>query len=270
MAEQITRKVMRYIKEGKEDEALKGFGVNDRLRAAITADLDKIAVFDGAGRLEALDITKMTDSNAASELVQVIHRGVNQIVQGTFIGERGKWVHDGWLKLLTQFRSFSITSMEKQWGRQRNSHGTFAAFGMLLGAMSMAAPIYMARVYAASVGREDQQEYLEKRLTPQGIAKGTMNYVAMSGMFGDFADLLTAVAPDEVKDKLGIQLTGTRAGTESEFIGTFLAPSAGLVDDAWKYLQSPDDLKEGAKLLPFGRLPYLIPLLNTVPKPERD
>jgi hypothetical protein len=270
MAEQVTRKVMRYIKEGKEDEALKGFGVNDNLRAALAADLDKIAVFDGNNKLTALDITKMTDPAVASELVQVIHRGVNQIIQGTFIGERGKWVHDGWLKLLTQFRSFSITSMEKQWGRQRNSHGVFAATGMLLGAMSMAAPIYMARVYAASIGREDQQEYLKARLTPQGIAKGTMNYVAMSGLFGDFADLLTAVAPDKVKDKLGITQTGTRAGTESEFIGTFLAPSAGLVDDAWKYLQSPDDLKEGAKLAPLGKLPYMIPLLNLIPKTERD
>jgi hypothetical protein len=270
MAEQVTKKVFRYIREGKEDAALQGFGITPELRAKLEAELPNIAVFAPNGSLKALDITKMADQAAASELVQVVHRGVNQIIQGTFIGERGKWAHDGWLKLLLQFRSFPIIAMEKQWGRQVNTRGVAAALGILVGSMSIAAPLHMARVYAASIGREDQQEFIDQRLTPQAIAMATMNYVAMSGLFGDFMQLLTAVSPDEFKKATGLQQAGTRVGTESDFIGSFIAPSADLVNDLWKYAQSPDDFKEGSKLLPFGRVPYLIPLLNTIPKPERD
>lgn len=268
MAEQVTKKVFRYIREGKEDVALQGFGITPELRAKLEAELPNIAEFAPNGSLEALDITKMADQAAASELVQVVHRGVNQIIQGTFIGERGKWAHEGWLKLLLQFRSFPIIAMEKQWGRQVNTRGVVAALGMLVGSMSIAAPLHMARVYAASIGREDQQEFINQRLTPQAIAMATMNYVAMSGLFGDFMQLLTAVSPDEFKEATGLQQVGTRVGTESDFIGSFIAPSADLVNDLWKYAQSPGDFKEGARLFPGGRIPYMIPLINAIPKSD--
>ncbi|MCL5460343.1 hypothetical protein M3M33_17025, partial [Loigolactobacillus coryniformis] len=61
-------------------------------------------------------MTKITDPVARNATIQAVWRGTNQIIQGTYIGERGKWAHDGWQQLLTQFRTFSLVSMEKQWG----------------------------------------------------------------------------------------------------------------------------------------------------------
>lgn len=256
MAEQVVHKMLRYIREGKDDVALQQFGVTEQMRQALRSDLANIATFDASGRLTSLDVTKISDPNIREQTIQAVWRGTQQIIQGTFIGERGKWAHDGWLKLMTQFRTFSLVSAEKQWGRQRNSRGAAGAFGIMLGSMSIAAPIYMARTYAASVGRPDQEEYLEQRLTPEAVARATLNYVAVSGLAGDFIDLTTSVLP------LGIAPTGGRAGVESDFIGNYVLPASSLVDDIWKYAQSPLNAEDAARIMPGSRMPYLIPFLN--------
>jgi hypothetical protein len=258
MAEQIVHKALRYIREGKNDIALQQFGITPELQAAMRAELDTIAKFDANGRLFQFDVTKMSDPNMREAFIQAVWRGNSQIIQGTFIGERGKWAHEGVLKMMTQFRTFPIVSMEKQWGRQRNSRGAAAAVGIVLGAMSLAAPIYMARTYASSIGRPDQEAYLEERLQPQHIARAAMNYVAGLGMAPDFIDAVSAVMPDS----MSLRPTGGRAAVETDFVGNFIAPAASLADDAWKYLQSPLSLEDATRILPFRNLPLVLPLMN--------
>jgi hypothetical protein len=261
MAEQIVHKMMRYVRTGGDDVALRDFGITPEVQAYLRENLDKIATFDG-DRLVRFEADKLPDSPMRDQVIQSVWRGTQQIIQGTFIGERGKWAHDGFLKLLTQFRSFSITSMEKQWGRQRNQRGGYAAFGMAMGAMSMVWPIYAARVYANSIGRPDQEEYIDKQLTPQNVARASLNYIAMSGLAGDFIDTLTAVAPDSVKEATGFNPMGS-TGKEADLVGNYVLPAAGLANDAFKWLQSPTEIQDAAKILPLSRLPYLVPLMNT-------
>src|SRR5690606_1061269 len=86
------------------------------------------------------------DVQAMNEFIAAIRRGVGQIIQETFVGETGKWAHNGWLKFLTQFRTYSITSFEKQFVRQLRTHGAAKAAAILLGSISVAAPIYATRV----------------------------------------------------------------------------------------------------------------------------
>jgi hypothetical protein len=258
-AEQIVRKAADYLKNGGNDAALRDMGVSDELMTKLRKDLPNIAQFEG-NKLTNFDISKTTDPEAANEFIQSIHRGVSQIIQGTFIGERGAWAHDGVMRLMTQFRTFSLTSIEKQWARQVGNVGTAKALGMMLGAMSIAAPIYMARTYLASVGRADQEAYLEKQLTATQIARASLNYISMSGLAGDFLDATTAVT--------GVgKVTGGRAGNTSEFVGNLVAPSAGLANDVWKGMQNSKegtDPHELLKALPFSRLPYMIPAINAL------
>jgi hypothetical protein len=107
---------------------------------------------------------------------------------------------------------------EKQWGRQRNSRGLAATLGLLLGTMSIAAPIYMLRTYLASIGREDQEEYLERRLSMYEIGKNTMNYVALSGLAPDFLEVAGAIAPEDFREALGMP-AGGRYGAGGTAIG---------------------------------------------------
>lgn len=252
MAEQIVLKAVKYLKEGSNDKALRDMGFTDELMGKLRKDLDSFVQFEG-NRVKRLDITQLADRQAANEFIQAVHRGSAQIIQGTYIGETGKWAHSGWLKLLTQFRTFSITSVEKQWGRNVNNYGALGAVGILLGAMSVAAPIYIARVALASVGRADREEYLAERLSFEHLARASLNYVSMSGLAGDFLDAASAVSG------VGKQ-TGGRTGNATEFVGNVVAPSAGLANDLWKALQNT---KEGTdphdllKSLPFSKLPLV-------------
>jgi hypothetical protein len=258
VAEQIVHKAMKMVRDGTDSKVLADMGIDAQLAADLRMELPNIARFDGAGRLQELDITKAENRKAAEAFVQAVHRGTGQIIQGTFIGETGKWAHSGWLRLLTQFRTFSITSVEKQWGRNRNNHGVAVALGILVGAMSMAAPIYMARQVVNSIGRPDQEEWLDKQLSFEKVARATLNYVAMSGLAGDFLDAFASVT--------GLtESTGGRAGSTTEFVGTVIAPAAGLADDLWRGIQNSKDgtdVHELVKNLPFAKLPMLVPVIN--------
>ena len=261
MAEQIVAKAARYLSEGKNDAALRDMGITDALAARLRADINQAATFEG-GRLKEFDVTKFQDTNAANEFIQAIHRGTSQIIQGTFIGETGSWAHDGLLRILTQFRTFSITSIEKQWARQRGNYGVAGALGILMGSMALAAPIYMARTALSSIGRPDRDEYLDRQLTVTQIARASLNYVAVAGLSGDLMDALTALTGTG-------ELTGGRSGAQSQFVGNVVAPSAGLADDLWRAMQNnkdgtdPHDL---IKNLPFSKLPVLQQAINALGK----
>jgi hypothetical protein len=79
-------------------------------------------------------------------------------------------------------------------------------------------------------------------------------------MAGDFLDLGTALLPEE----LGVKPTGGRAGVESDFVGNYVLPASSLVNDIWKYTQSPLDAGDAAKILPMSRIPYIVPFVNAV------
>jgi len=258
VAEQIVHKASKFLRDGGTDKALADMGIDSALAAKLQADLHNIATFDSAGNLSKFDITKATDKEAAAAFVQAVHRGAGQIIQGTFIGETGKWAHSGWLRLLTQFRTFSITSVEKQWARNRNNYGLASAVGMLMGSMSIAAPVYMARQAVYSIGKDDQEAWLEKQLSASKIARATLNYVAASGLAGEFLDAFASVSGMA-------EATGGRSGGTTKFVGNIVAPAAGLADDLWAAVQNNKDGTDVHELLkngPFAKLPMLAPVLN--------
>lgn len=250
ISEQIVHKSFRFIRNGEDNAALRSMGLSDELAARLRADLPNIASFDDAGNLTRLDLTKAIDHAAAAEFVQAVHRGGRQIIQGTFIGETGKWAHNDLLRLLTQFRTFTLTSMEKQWTRQRVDVGTAKAFGLLMGQMSFALPIHMARVMANSAGREDREEYLERQMHPAMLARAVLNYTSISGLAGDVLDAGAMLT--------GAEASGVRSGNSSP-LGAI--PALGYVESGAKVLRDRDP-REAIRMLPGGNLPFLTPVVN--------
>jgi hypothetical protein len=266
MSEQIVHKAVRFIRTGAEDAALADMGFSPATLKALKKDLPAMAKFEG-DKLVDFDITKATDKTAAAEFVTAVNRGASQIIQGTYIGETGKWAHSSWVKMLTQFRTFGLISVEKQWNRQAGVHGAAKALGYILAATSVAIPMQVARVYAASVGmsRADADKYREKNLSPFALVKSSMNYISALGMAPDFFDALSIPLGLEPSDARGLS-TG---------LGR-VVPVAGAVEDVmkagkavstWSPLSSrpaasPADAFKN--LVPFGRLPYVIPLVNAL------
>lgn len=250
ISEQIVHKAFRYINSGEENAALTSMGMSSDLAARLRADLPNIAKFDDTGTLISLDLTKSMDHGAAAEFVQAVHRGGKQIIQGTYIGETGKWAHNDLLRMMVQFRSFTLVSMEKQWTRQRADVGTAKAFGLLMGQMAFALPIHLSRVTINATGREDKQEYLEKQLTPAMLARATLNYTSISGLAGDVLDAGAALS--------GMEATGVRGGTGSA-LGVI--PSLGYIESGARAV-TKRDAREAIRMLPGGNLPFLTPVVN--------
>jgi hypothetical protein len=252
MAEQITLKALRFIRDGGESKALADMGFTPDMVSRLKADLPNMVVYDAGGRVVEFDITKASDAQLGAQFNQAVRRGAGQIIQRSYIGEQGKWAHDGYLRLLTQFRSYPLVAMEKQWGRQKGLHGVFGAFGILLGSMAAVTPIYYARVALNALNRDDREAYLEKALDPITVARASLNYVGVAGMSGDLMDALAGLTGNS---------TGGRTGTSKGIVGSTV-PGIGYIDDAWKAMQDPSDPHKWAQMMPFSRTPLLIPLIN--------
>lgn len=266
MSEQIVRKAMHYVKKGGDDIALDDMGITAELRGRLRENMDRIATFRG-DKLEKLDLhAGDLTGHEIMTLRDAIERGAGQIIQRTYIGETGKWAHDGFLKLLTQFRTFGLTSIEKQWGRNKANYGAIKSLAYLVGSMSFAAPIYMARMQLKMIGMEEEKakEYADQHLNPAAIGLATLNYASASGLasdildvgFGAYSGMLGQEAPESV---------GARGQARGGFVGGTIAPGVGLVNDLYtgtvggRYDRLP---------LPGKSLPYMQPAINALDHDE--
>ncbi len=262
VAELIVKKAVDMIADGSNTAALRDMGISDQLAAAIKADLPRAVLKDAQGRSVGFDITQLSSTKAQNDLLQAVHRGVGQIIQGTFIGERGAWAHDDVAKLILQLRTFGITSMEKQWARTRMNYGSGAgaygyAAGVMLAQMAFALPVYLARTELYGLGREDREEYLEKARRPATMVTALMNYSSMSGLGGDTLELVSSVAGgwnDDLKASLGAR--GGSGGVAG------LVPALGSIDAGLRVVRGQADLHTAARQLPLSNLPMVAPILG--------
>ncbi|MBX7488841.1 transglycosylase SLT domain-containing protein [Qipengyuania sp. GH25] len=269
MSEEVLRKAIRFAKSGEADTALDDMGISAALRGKLQKDMDRIATFDAKGNLTGLDLFKGSalKPEDVNELVQAVERGSAQIIQRTFTGETGQWAHDGFLKLLLQFRTFSVTSVEKQWGRNMRNHGAVKSFTYLMAAMSFALPIHLARMQAKMTSMSDRkrEDYWEKNGSPLALTRATMNYASSAGLAGDILDLGVGMATgwiDPLDEALG-DTYGHRAGGDTRLLGGVAAPGAGLAQDLYSgtFGGDPDRL---LRALPGSNLPYVAPLVSTL------
>lgn len=269
VAELIVRKAMKSIREGTGDKALDDMGIDEALRNSIRSKLDKIAQFDSKGRLLSLDMDKVNPA-ITHRLATAVNRGAKQIIQDNFIGETGYWAHNEFMKLLTQYRTFSLSSMEKQWGRISAVHGNVKALGYLLGTMSISLPLVMARINAAAAGRKDRKEYIEKHTTLPALVRATMNYSSLTGALGDIYDLgASGLGTVDVLAGTGLSPDGSRAAGNRTGLGAII-PSVGYMEDVLKYAKNPNSLSGAVRLMPGGNLPYVLPLINALDTAVKD
>lgn len=250
MAEQITYKAWKYIRSGdaQYDKALADMGFNAQHLGELRRVMDDVATFDANGNLKTLDFRKLKADDvlgrkAANNFRDSVVRGASQILNKEFIGETGKWAHNGYLKVLFQFRTFSLTAHQKQLGRNLNVHGNKALLGYVVGAMSVAAPIHLARsaLRAALLPEDQREEYMKQQMHPLMLGRAAMNYISTLGLLPDVLEMGGSFGGG-IADMAGMERpawaapTGGRGGAQSEFIGGTVAPAIGLANDAMQGL----------------------------------
>lgn len=272
MAEQIIRKAMAYIKTGQNSKALDDMGIGPEMRERFVKDMENVAEFDASGRLTNLDLTKSGQSpNQLMEFASAVERGAGQIIQRTYIGETGAWAHNSFLKLLLQFRTFGLTSIEKQVGRNLRNYGAVQSFALLVASMSFALPIHAARVHLRMVGmsRSERDAYAERELTPGRLARATLSYASASGWASDIVDVGGGFVSswggntgEEWASSIGAR--GQGRGTMMQMV-----PGVGLLEDLWTGVHNPvDRFDKLSKAVPGANLPFVQPLFNLASEDE--
>lgn len=260
VAEMAVNKGLQYVRDGLDTAALRDMGISPELAKRVKAELRNVATFDKEGKVLSYEPQKAADTQAIKEFNDSIFRGVGQVIQETFVGETGKWVHNGYLRFLTQFRTYSITSFEKQFVRQYRTHGALKAAGILLAATSVSAPIYMLRTIlgGAMMSQDQWEKYKETRLAPESIGMAAIGYTALGGWARDMLDMGGSFA--------GFEVPGSPRVPRGGFLSS-IVPGLSLVEDvqaAASGLIQKGDPSGTLRVLPMGRVPFIAPILQAL------
>lgn len=197
------------------------------------------------------------------EIVGVgMRRMAGRLIQRNFVGDEGIWMNKWWGKAITQFKSFSIVSLEKQLVHDLRGDKVQAA--MILGWSSLLGyAAYASQMQMQAIGRADRDEFLEQKFSPENLAMGVFNklpQVASASLGGDFLATI-GLMPDALTQAPG------RMGFQKMGFGE-LVPAGGVagdvVDFASKlnsYAMGDDDVSTRQVVDKFRRL---VPLANTI------
>lgn len=271
IAEQIVQKAWQYIRDGIDDAALSDMGLDPVLTARLRAVMPSVVEFDGNGKVKVFNANNAPVESNTDMLAfrNAVMRGAHQIMMREFIGETGKWAHNGYLKMLFQFRIVSLASQQKQLGRNLAVHGATKTALIAGAAASVAVPIHLARVASkvALMPEEQREDYLDKQLDPIMVGRQVMNYIGTLGLIPDMMDVGGAVAvgwADNAAGAAGAELpewlkpTGGRGSmNQGGLVGGQFAPGLGLVNDYGSVLTG--NTNKIRAVTPGATLPYVLP-----------
>ena len=248
---------------------LRDAGFHDGVLERAVASIKDHGTFDGK-RVVGLGLEKW-DRDIALDFQDSLANMTYRAVQENDIGSSAWWMHTGWGRMLTQFRSFVFNALIKQsiyaarfgFADGRPDAQVFTAFAltMFFGGVS-----YVGRNYMNSFGRDDQEEYLEKRIgSVDAVARGAFNATGYASILPGAIDTgiyLTGNLGGAVDGPLFAQ--GRTTGLGSDFIngnptyrmyrnveGTV---RAGFMVPQEEYDFSKDDLRRVQALTPMGNV----------------
>ncbi|CAK6597305.1 internal virion protein with endolysin domain [Klebsiella phage vB_Kpl_K44PH129C1] len=191
-----------------------------------------------------------------------VRRMSGRLIQRNFIGDEGIWMNKWWGKALTQFKSFSIVSIEKQLIHDLRGDKIQAAqilaWSSLLGFAS-----YATQMQMQAIGRADRDKFLREKFDAQNMAMGVFNKLPQVAGFGLAGDALATLGlmPDALMQAPG------RMGFQQQGFGELVA-GAGVIGDAVdfskalvKYANGDDDVSTRQIV---DKMRRLVPLANTI------
>ncbi len=170
--------------------------------------------------IDAMPNDIRTDVNVMMQRLQ------NQNVTRGLVGESSSEWFGPWARFFTQFRSYSLVSLEKQ--MMAGVRGDKAIESTLfLASTGMAYAAYMSQIYVRASGMpsDEREDYIDKMTSQKAVTWGVFNkhpQLAGLGIASDIG-LLTGAMPREVYDT-------SRFGFQQGDIMAFV-PAAGVVED---------------------------------------
>jgi hypothetical protein len=168
-----TTKIFNKLSKGDQIR-YRYFGWNEKEFNSIADQISKHSVYKD-GKYQGIGLDDWTP-DARSHYSIGMQRFIDRVVQRNDVGVMNRWFTSDYARILTQFRTFTLGSYTKQLmnrlyvlaeTRGKDFH-TYSAF---MASMIGAVQFYAVQSYINSFGRSDQKKYLEKRLSPENLAK---------------------------------------------------------------------------------------------------
>ncbi len=140
----------------------------------IAKNIKKHALVEN-GDFKALNLDNW-DIGARASYVTGISRWIDRVVQRTDYASMNKWFTNDFVKLIIQFRTFSLGAYEKQllngvYTLDQTRGFDFETWNRFTSSMIGAGIFASVQTYINSFGMRDREEYLKERLSPSNVAK---------------------------------------------------------------------------------------------------
>jgi len=189
--EQALKMAKGTVSEANKAKMLKLFGGDEEILNRVVRQLEKNAEFEPSSlsnrKLRVMNLEKWDDADALQAFREALHTDVYRVIQKNFAGELPLFMSREMGRTAFQFRTFMLGAYEKQLLSGLNSldPATFQswAYSMMFGGMA-----YTIQTYANSIGREDQDEFLEKRLNATRLGAAAFQRAGFSSVIPGLVD----------------------------------------------------------------------------------
>lgn len=223
------------------ESALKEAGFDGEFMASLKDFYHKNPASEGFNgrQVRKLNIEKMPD-DMREKLGVGITRMSGRIIQRNFVGETSTWMNTYIGKMFTQFKSFSIVSAEKQLIHDMRGDKVKAAQTFLLSSMAAYAT-YMVQSGLQSLGRDNPEEYLNKKLDPKAVGFGIFNKMPQTASISLVGDMFAGMGmmPDSWMGSYG-----TGGFQPAHSVGDVI-PSVGAAGDGLDVIRSMANYVKG-------------------------
>lgn len=146
---------------GLSDETVEKVLENIRQHASFRGDGTRGSQLTGLG-MEKWDLKTRNDFEGA------MYRAMRNMILENDLGQTNRWLDSPGMKIITQFRTFTIGAWTKATLQGLNMRDTDAAMGFLATAF-IGSVSYAARQALANIGRDDYSEVMEDRLSLKNL-----------------------------------------------------------------------------------------------------
>ena len=252
-AQGIKKGVLREI---EIKEAGWGDGFYEKFLEWGKANLKEVE-FDGK-QVKVFDWDKLPPEDLHT-LKTGMYRILKRKMQGQMVGETSLWMNTQVGKFLTQFRTFSIASLEKQLLHDvkfdKAAGATMAAVAL---AMSLSMHVALSHVKAALLPPKERKKAIDAALSTPGMVMGSLNRVGQLASLGIALDIgaTFGLLPDSM----------TQVGTPgaARALSPDAIPAIGVLSDMKNLASAPARVAKG-EITPgqgLNKLQKLVPLLN--------
>lgn len=265
----VNRSIMKRLKQHLEGTKelpkrdLDEIGWDETFMSRLKRHFDENQKYD---KFNGRDIRLLNFEDMEPDMREMVGVGMRRLagrlIQRNFVGDEGIWMNKWWGKAITQFKSFSIVSLEKQ--LVHDLRGDKAQAAMILGWSSLLGyAAYASQMQLQALGRADRDEFLDQKFSSENLAMGVFNKLPQTASLSLGGDFLATMGlmPESLMQAPG------RMGFQQMGFGE-LVPAGGVVGDAVdlsralaSYASGDDDV--GTRQV-VDKLRRLVPLANTI------